>query len=1071
MKKTTTARYALWCIGFLTGFIPLLLQAQQNRSDVTGIVRSELTGKVMQGVTVTVNNANNKFSASTVTDSNGVFTFNQLLAGAGYSFSFSYIGYELQTLSGYNLKAGADFSFVVTLKEALTKMDEVVVVGYGTMKKKDLTGSISQIKTVKLEKENPRSVQDLLRSGAAGLIVGQNNTAKGGGSIQVRGQRSLTGGNDPLIVLDGVIFFGELSEINPLDIEQIDVLKDASAAAIYGAKSANGVIIITTKKGKSEKPEVRFVANTAWAQLGANRHVYDAEGYLKYRSDLFNSTSRFTTPAKFVKPTEENLAKYGITLNDWLAYDALTGDPEDIWLQRIGLFDKERANYFKGQTYDWYDNTFQVGLQQNYNVSLAGKSKDNLNYYMSMGYVNNKGILLYDKYRAYRSNFKLDAKINKWMSTGVNLNFQDRADLPDPINESDKPTTLVDWDGQIRRNSPFALPYDSSGKLDPQPMGSSLNGGVNSAYSNQFKKLQRGTTVLNATVYQTIKLPFNITYQLNFSPRLQWFYNRYHESSQNPFWTDNGKVIRENEKRFDWQIDNIITWDYVVALKHKIKVTLLQNAEEHKQWKETITGRDFSPTDALGFGNIGAANMTKSTIASDDQRSTGDALMGRLFYSFDNRYMLTASVRRDGYSAFGKSNPRATFPSLAVAWNFGQEKFINWKPLSAGKLRLTWGQNGNRSIGIYQALSNLTTGAGKYPYVQTSGTVYELAQLYVDRMANYNLKWETTSSWNAGLDLSFLKNRINATLDIYNMPTTDLLVKQNLPDFTGFSDVVVNLGKVVNKGFELSINTINMSRKNFEWATSFSFFLNRNKIEHLYYTYQDILDANGNVIGSKEIDDITNKWFVGHDIKSIWTYKVQGIWQETEKNDATRYGEIPGDVKVEDVNNDGKYTNEDKQFLGYETPRFRWTLRNDFTVFKNFDVSINLYSYWGHKAATTEYLNNTGAGMERENAYVRKYWTPENPSNKYARLNSTNVQNVSPSLVMDKSFIRLDNISISYQVPAKFISRLSMNQCRVYASVRNAAWWAPEWEYWDPETGGPVQPLPKTYSIGINASF
>jgi TonB-linked SusC/RagA family outer membrane protein len=1070
MKKTKSIIHTRWCILLLITCIPFLLSAQQGRSGVTGIVRSEITGKALTGVTVTVKNATNNFSAAAQTDTNGVFTFNQLPSATGYSFSFSYVGYEERTLSGYYLKPGGDFSFVVELKEHISNMDEVVVVGYGTMRKKDLTGSISQIKTAKLEKENPRSVQDLLRSGAAGLIVGQSNTAKGGGSIEVRGTRSLKAENSPLIVLDGVIFFGELSEINPLDIDQIDVLKDASAAAIYGAKSANGVIIITTKKGKTEKPEIRFAANTAWATLGANRHVYDAEGYLRYRTDLFNSGTRFTTPAKFVKPTEENLAKYGITLNDWRAYDALTGDPEDIWLQRIGLFDKERANYFNGQTYDWYDHTFQAGLQQNYTVSLSGKSRDNLNYYMSLGYLDNKGIIVGDKYRSYRSNFKIDAKINKWMSTGVNLIVQDRTDFGN-TDDDNVPTTMVDWDGQILRNSPFALPYDSSGKLDPQPMGSPLNGGVNSAYGNQFKKLQRGVSVLNATLYQTIRLPFNITYQLNFSPRLQWFYYRYHESSQNPFWTDNGKAIRENAKRFDWQIDNIISWDYTFAQQHKVKVTLLQNAEEHKRWEEIITARDFSPTDALGFGNIGAANLQKTTITSNDERSTGDALMARLFYSYDNRYMLTASARRDGYSAFGRSNPRATFPSLAFAWNFGEEKFINWEPLSAGKLRLTWGQNGNRSIGIYQALSNLTTGAGKYPYVQSNGTVYELAQLYVDRMANYDLKWEATASWNVGLDVSFLKNRINATMDVYYMPTTDLLMDQNLPNFTGFDKVTTNLGEVLNRGFELTINSINMTRRNFEWSTSFGFFLNRNKIKHLYYTYEDVLDANGNVIGSKEVDDINNKWFIGHDIKSIWNYRVLGIWQENEKDGATRYGEIPGDVKVEDVNDDGKYTNEDKQFLGYETPRFRWTLRNDFTLFNNFDVSINIYSYWGHKYPTTEYLNNTGAGMERENTYIRKYWTPENPSNTYARLNSTNVQNISPVWAMEKSFIRLDNIAVSYQVPSRFISRLAMSQCRVYASIRNAAWWGPEWEYWDPETGGPTQPIPKTYSIGITASF
>jgi TonB-linked SusC/RagA family outer membrane protein len=1056
--------------------MPFLLQAQQGRSDVTGIVRSEITGKALAGVTVTVRNAKNNFSAAAQTDTNGVFTFNQLPSAEGYSFNFSYIGYENRILSGYYLKPGADFSFVVELKEHIEKMDEVVVVGYGTMRKKDLTGAVSQIQTAKLDKENPRSVQDLLRSGATGLVVAQNNTAKGGGLVRIRGQRSLEGNNDPLIVLDGVIFFGELSEINPLDIEKIDVLKDASSAAVYGARSANGVILITTRKGKTEKPEVRFTANRAWAHLGANRHVYDAAGYLQYRSDLFNSTNYFATPARFSQPTPENLAKYGMTIDQWRGSDT-AGTADEVWLQRIGLYEKEIANYNAGRTYDWYEGTFQVGLQQNYNVSLAGKATDKVNYYLGLGYQDNEGSIIGDRYKAYRTNFKLDAKVNKWYSTGININFQDRTDNGGPESGDDVPTFLVNWGGQIINNSPYAFPLLDDGTLDPQPMGNPLNNGTNSAYHNQFKSLQRGVSTLNTTLYQTVKLPFNITYQLNFSPRLQWFYSRYHESSQNPFWVDNGKSIRETTKRFDWQIDNIITWDYTIAQKHNVKVTLLQNAESHLSWNEKITARDFQPTDALGFHNVGAADVSKSTISSYDDKSTGDAMMARLFYSFDNRYMLTASIRRDGYSAFGKSNPRATFPALAFAWNFGQEQFIDWEPLTAGKLRLSWGQNGNRGIGIYRALSNLTTGAGRYPYVRPDGSVYELAQLYVDRMANHNLKWEATSSWNAGLDLSFLKNRINATIDVYHMPTNDLLMEQNLPDLTGFNLVVSNLGEVVNSGFELQLNTVNMLKKNFEWSTSFGFFYNRNKIKHLYYTYEDILDGNGNVIGSREKDDKNNGWFIGQDIHAIWDYKKLGIWQETEKDAATRYGQRPGDVKALDVNDDGQLTDDDRMIQGTEVPRYRFTLRNDFTIFRNFDLSINIYSYLGAKQVTHEYLNNTGAIADRTNSYIRKYWTPENPSNEYARLNSAIPQNISVPWVMDKSFVRLDNIALSYTLPRNYSSKLLMSTCRLYASVRNVAFYAPEWEYWDPETGRTEgqdrssQPLPRTYSIGITASF
>lgn len=1063
--KRWNSTYALLCVAVMACLCPLVTQAQQNRSDVSGIVKSEETGQPLWGVSVTVKNAASSFSASMQTDSTGYFTFARLPAGPGYSFTFSFIGFESQTLSGYNLKAGAAFALRVDLKNADQKINEVVVVGYGSMQKKDLTGAISQVKAERLQKESPRSIQDMLRTGVPGMYVGQSAGAKGGGDIRVRGDRSLKADNAPLIVLDGVIFFGELSEINPQDVDRMDVLKDASAAAIYGAKSANGVIIITTKKGASDKPTVRFDASTGIVTQGKTRPVYDAQGYLNYRTDLFNSTTRWETPAKYTRPTAENLAKYNVTMDEWRAYDALDGTPDEIWLLRIGLFDKERANYAKGRTYDWFKHSFQQGKQQNYNVSLSGRNKDLFNYYISMGYINNDGIVKDDKYRAYRANIKVDGKVNKWMQTGININFQDRTDQ----NFDNFFTKMAyDWEAQIINNSPYALPYDSNGVLDGQPMGASVNQGKNSAYDNKYRELERGATTLNTTIYETIKLPFNITYQMNFSPRLQWFYNRYHESSQNPLWTDNGKVMRESTKYFDWQIDNIITWDYTFARKHKVKVTLLQNAEEHRSWNENITARDFTPTDALGVHNLSAANPVKTTLGSNDQHSTGDALMGRLFYSYDNKYMLTASIRRDGYSAFGASNPRAVFPSLAAAWNFAGENFFHFSPMSMGKLRLSWGMNGNRSIGIYQALSNLTTGSGRYAYVQPNGTVYELSQLYVDRMANYDLKWESTSSWNVGLDFGFLDNRITGNVEVYYMPTTDLLMDQLLPDFTGFSRVTTNLGEVVNKGFELGITTTNVKRENFEWSTTVNAFFNKNEIKHLYYTYEDVIDENGHVIGSKEIDDLQNKWYIGKDRSAIWTYKVQGIWQENEREKAAEYGEIPGDVKVLDVNGDGKFTNEDKQFQGNRTPKLRWNLRNDFTVLKNFDISVSIYSNWGHHETSGDFLNNFGSQVDRTNSYVRKYWTPDRPNNTYARLNSTNVQNIDPVRVIDKSYIRLDNVSVSYTLPLAVTRRMDMSQLRVYASIRNVAVWAKEWEYWDPET---TSLMPRYYTVGVTASF
>ena len=596
-----------------------------------------------------------------------------------------------------------------------------------------------------------------------------------------------------------------------------------------------------------------------------------------------------------------------------------------------------------------------------------------------------------------------------------------------------------------------------------------MNEGYNYRYEKQYRDLDRGYTIFNTILTAKVKLPFNINYSLNFAPRFQWYRNRYWLSSQHPVWSTqhNGYVDREHREKFDWVISNVINWEYTFAKKHTVNVTLSQEAEEHKNWKTVVEARDFTPTDALGFHYIDAANKTKSKFTSEDTHSTGDALLARLFYSFDSRYMTTLSVRRDGYSAFGTSNPRAVFASAAFAWTFTSEKFFNWNAMNHGKLRASWGSNGNRGIGIYTALSNLTTGTGSYAYVDSNGALKEISQLFVSRMANPSLRWERTTSWNYGLDLGFLNSRINGSIDYYHMPTTDLIMNQSIPQITGFSSITTNLGEVLNKGFEFTLNTVNVQNKNFEWNSTFNFSLNRNKIVHLYYTYEQVLDDNGNVIGMKEKDDRGNKWFIGKDINEIWDYKLLGIWQEDEAEEAALYKQVPGDPKVLDVYDVEKhaYSNDDKVFLGSKSPKFRWSFRNDFTFLQNFTASMNIYSNWGQKATTTGYIN-TGYAAERYNQYVTKYWTPENPTNKYARLGATNRATDAPR-ILDRSFIRLESISLEYNVPKKILAKHNISNLRLTGSVRNVAVWTKEEWYTDPQ----YSYVPRTFSFGASLTF
>lgn len=399
-----------------------------------------------------------------------------------------------------------------------------------------------------------------------------------------------------------------------------------------------------------------------------------------------------------------------------------------------------------------------------------------------------------------------------------------------------------------------------------------------------------------------------------------------------------------------------------------------------------------------------------------------------------------------------------------MGWLFSKEKFATAKWLNYGKIRASWGINGNRDIGRYLALSDLAT--GKYQYITPSGTLLLVSQLYVNRLPNQGLKWEKTESYNLGLDYSILNNRISGSVDVYRKSTKDLLILRALPDVTGFANILDNLGEVQNKGIELSINTLNMTRQNFSWRSSINFSLNRNKIVHLYGPVP-MLDAAGKVIGQVERDDVANRWFIGHDIDEIWDLKVSGVWQQNEADQAAKFGVRPGDFKIQDVDNDGKFSDADRQFLGYRNPRFQWTFRNDFTFLKNFDFSFMLYSNWGQQSDYNQAKNNSGF-IDRQNSYIFSYWKPENPTNEYARLFSSN-GSANFNVYRKTSFVRISTVALAYSVPTNILNKAKIGGLRIYANVNNAAIYQPNWTFWDAEYGN--TPPPRYYSLGLNLTF
>lgn len=920
------------------------IQTVQQQKSISGQVNDE-NGMPLPGATVLVKGT----KISTVTDFDGRFT---LKVESNSVLSISFIGYQTMEV------AVKDKSTInVKLQNDAASLEEVVVVGYGKMKKTDLTGSVVQVKPDNLANQNPQTVQDVLR-GVPGLQVGYSSDAKGGGSLQVRGQTSVyTGGghNSPLIILDGMQFYGELSEINPQDIGQIDILKDASATAVYGSKAAAGVIIITTKKGKSGKTLISVTSNVTANTKSAYRDVYSPEGYNKYREDwetaktygVNSATGQYEAYVAaqagqvgyFSNPND--LSKYGITQEQWLAYQPTSQTQgkslAEVWGLRLGIQNGLLLdNFVAGKTHDWYDSTFRTGINRDYNVNISGAS-DKVNYYMSLGYLDAEGAIKGNDYSAVRANMKLNGKVTDWLEFGGNVNFQDRTDGDISVG-----TGTNYWDANMMRNSPYSVFKDENGNYERQPMGSTI-GGYNYYYDRQFQELERGYTIFNTIFNAKVSLPLGVTYSFNISPRYQFYHNRFFQSAGNVGLNPaNIGVDRDNGKNFDWNMNNNITWDYTFNKKHHVIATFVQEVEERRSWFDEINARNIQPSDALGFHNTSNATLANSSFSTSDTHQTADALMARLFYSFDNRYMITGTVRRDGYSAFGASNPYATFPSVAVAWNFTKENWFKWGAMSSGKLRLSWGKNGNRSLADpYISLANLGSGTGAtMGYVDSSGNIVDVKYLAIDRLANPNLQWEKTTSNNIGLDFGFLNDRITGAIDIYKSATHDMIMSQRLPGFSGFGSIATNLGEVENKGLELSISSTNINQPNFEWRTTAAFSYNKNKIKKLYGNMEAILDEEGNVIGQKESDDKSNGWFIGKSISEIWDYQVIGIWQKDEAAEAAVYGQRPGDPKVannytaDDVNGKPTYNDKDKVFLGQTAPPINWSLRNEFKIYK-----------------------------------------------------------------------------------------------------------------------------------------
>lgn len=960
-------------------------------------------------------------TTGTITDMDGKFS---LEASKGMTLLISYIGYETQEIA-----IGNQTTYKIRLSEDSQALDEVVVIGYGTQNKQAITGSISKAKLETYKIVPTNSVLETIKGSVPGLNIGGTNTAGGTPSFSIRGQNSTRNsaednGNKPLIVVDGAVFNGDLADIPSDDIESFTVLKDASAAAVYGSRSANGVVLIQTKRGRSKDGKPNFNVNLSYGISNEMKRlkVYDAPGYLQRMLDIRSLNGMEADPDKI---------PYYLEVEEKKNYEATADHRPTL---------KDPYDMFRQNAYD---------LKANVSIS---NSSDLASYYISANMTDQKGVLMNDTYKNFSGRVNIDTHLTDWLKIGVKSNYSIR-DLSGSAPKMEQATHF----------SPFASIYDENGDYLQFPQTTtSFQSPYWSMHSSDTEKYNNLGAILDATI--TVPWVKGLSYSMVYSNNLRWSQKYYFD---NEFTTEglgkNGKGERKLNNDYNMLLDNMIKYNNTFAGKHNVDVTLLYS-RERTTWEETKAYAENFDNTTLGDNSLQDGKSQRTTTSAGESGAIG--MMARATYTFDNRYSLTGTVRRDGYSAFSVNKKWGTFASGGVNWNISNEAFM--KPVKFVDnlaLRLSYGSNGNQSISPYSTLAKVATDK----YIFAGDPSYSITQ-YIKSFALNNLGWETTTGFNFGLDFAVLNNRLSGSIDAYATNTTDLLFNLALPGISGKTSMLSNVGKIRNKGVEINLHSLNITSGDFSWTSDFAFSLNRNKVVSIY---GDDNDGDG-----KEDDLISSGYFIGKSLGTLYKYKVDGMWQQSDVDNGTiMEGMRPGDYKLADVDGDGKITSDkDRQFVGNTNPNFRWSLTNTLN-YKEFSLMFYFNSVWGGNGyylseKNTPY-NDGYANNPNINHPVYDYWTPENTGAKYPRPDYK-VSAYQGIKYIDRSFIKLQKVALSYDL-SRFVKPAGFNNMILSVSADNLFTFAPHWDGLDPETDQGVydQALPsiRTYQMTLMFNF
>ncbi len=970
--------------------------------EISGKV-TDAGGESLPGVNILIKGT----TEGTITDSEGNFILN---TESNAVLVISFVGYISQELT-----VGDKTRIEVVLLSDTKALDEVVVVGYGTMKRSSLTGSVSTIDTKQIETFPSVNVMDAMQGQAAGVYISPSRQPGEEPSIRIRGSRSLSASNSPLLIIDGMP--GSWDNLVSSDVESMEILKDAAATAVYGSRAANGVILVTTKA----------------AARGINKLNVEIGSYV--------GVNRY----EFIRM--QSAEKYAELIRDVMRYQTHGAANPDLWENshidtRTGMemFHSTWAtNYYeKGINFDWQKALFnESSFTQGHNISLSNRT-DKLNYRISYNFQDNNSYYKTVSFKRHVLNANADLKVTKWLNLGTisRLSLRRNTGWPDNM-----------WDN-MRRMSPFETPY-----IDENPENGMKDAVGKEKYVNALWNYEKGhllderggemaDIILKADVRPLEWLKFTTNLKFDYHNRSRGIYRDSRTSYQN-LGLNYGSFEKRGESNITWNA--ILNFDRTINNKHQLMGTAVVEAIRNNSETIGASSQDI-PAQYMGYHFLQTGIINRN-IWSDYTKSTLLSYMFRGQYEFMGRYLLNVAVRADGSSRLATQSRWRTFPSFSMAWVISEEAFMaSQRVLTNLKFRSSYGEVGNQAINPYQTLTTLSQST----YNWGSDGIFTWAP---SGIANKSLGWEVSKTWNVGLDYGLFNNRLSGSLEYYYTTNEGLLTQRVLPEATGFSTIWQNIGETINKGVEFSVTSRIVNKKDFDWAVTGMVSKNKNKITVL----------------TEGKDDRANQWFIGYPISVVWDHKKTGIWQVDEQETAKQYNMQPGEIKLVDRDNDFAFTDEDKFIIGQREPKMLASIQNSMR-YKQFDFSFNLVGQFGHYITASNYTAEWNADKYIIDAI--DWWTPLNPTNDWPRAHTAQSHRFSSTLSIFKGdFIKVQSIALGYN-PAGLFKEMKATRMRVYLQASN-----PLYVYKaapadvNPEQPNTMYTIPASYVLGVNFNF